>query len=138
MEVTEARKNTRLPSSAGEQPISIGSLSNIPSTWNLDGMKNGSIATQGAASNSMQGVAPMSNVCMLHHTNNGHKTSIHLSIVVSNEGHKIVKHLGNMDMMSHEHGKRHSPAKELLDKHLGNRDMMNHEHGRDILLLRKF
>ena len=45
LEVVEARKNTKLPSSAGEKPINIGSLSNIPSTWNLDGMKNGSIAT---------------------------------------------------------------------------------------------
>ena len=67
---------------------------------------------------------------MLDHTDNGHKTSIHLSIFVSSEGHKIVKHLGNRDMMSHDYGKRHSRAKEIPDKHLGNRDMMNHDHGK--------
>ena len=78
----------------------------------------------------LQGVVPMSNVCMLDHTDNGHKTYIHLSIVVSSEGHKIVKHLGNMDMMSHDYGKRHSRAKEMPNKHLGNRDMMNHDHGK--------
>ena len=61
--------------------------------------------------NGLQGAIPMSNVCMLDHTDNGHKTSIHLSIVVASEGHKNVKHLGNRDMMSHEHGKRHSHAK---------------------------
>ena len=33
-------------------------------------------------------------------------------------------------MMSHRHGKRPSPPKEIPDKHLGNRDMMNHEHGK--------
>ena len=60
--------------------------------------------------NGLQGAIPMSNVCMLDHTDNGHNTSIHFSIVVSNEGNTIVKHLGNRDMMSHEHGKRHSPA----------------------------
>ena len=32
LEVTESRKNTILPSSTDEKPISIGSLSNIPST----------------------------------------------------------------------------------------------------------
>ena len=37
-------------------------------------------------------------------------------------------------MMSHEHGKRHSPAKEIPDKHLGNRDMMNHGHGKEYSL----
>ena len=120
MEVIESRKNTRLPSSASEQPISIGYLSKLPSTWNSDGMKNGIITTQG--------VVPMSNVRILDHTDNGNKTSIHLSIVVVSEGNKIVKNLGNNDMMSHEHGKRHSPAKEMPDKHLGNRDMMNYEH----------
>ena len=115
MEVTESRKNTRLPYSASEQPISIGYLSNLLSTWNSDGMKNGSIATQCAASNGLQGVVPMSNVCMLDHADNGHKTSIHLSTVVSSEGHKIVKHLENRDIMSHEHGKGYSHAKEMLD-----------------------
>ena len=93
-------------------------------------MKNGSIATQGSSRNGLQGSIPMSNVCMLDHIDNGHKTSIHLSIVVAKEGPKIFKHLGNKDMMSHEHGKRHSHAKEMLDKHLVNRDMMNHEHGK--------
>ena len=57
----------------------------------------------------------MSNVCMLDHTDNGHKTSINLSIVIVSEGHKNVKHLGNMDMMNHEHGKGQSPAKEMPD-----------------------
>ena len=56
--------------------------------------------------NGLQGAIPMSNVCMLDHTDNGHKTSIHLSIFVSRERHKIVKHLGNRDMMSNERGKR--------------------------------
>ena len=130
LEVVESRKNTRLPSFAGEQPISIGSLSKLPSTWNSDGMKNGSIATQGATSNGMQGAIPMSNVCMLDHTDNENKTSIHLSIVVFSEGKKIVKHLRNRDMMSHEHGKTHSPSNDMPNKHLGNRDMMNHEHGK--------
>ena len=45
LEYAEAKPNSRLPSFAGEQPISIGSLSKLPSTWNSDGMKNGSIAT---------------------------------------------------------------------------------------------
>ena len=45
LEYAEARPNSRLPSFAGEQPLSIGSLSKIPSIWNSDGMKNGSIAT---------------------------------------------------------------------------------------------
>ena len=45
LEYVEARPNSRLPSFAGEKPISIGSLSKLPSTWNSDGMKNGSIAT---------------------------------------------------------------------------------------------
>ena len=84
LEVAEARKNTRIPSSAGEQTIRIGSLSKLPSIWNSDGMKNGSIATQGAASNGLQGVAPMSNVSMLDHTDNGHKTSIHLLLFLVN------------------------------------------------------
>ena len=60
--------------------------------------------------NGLQGAIPMSNVCMLDHTDNRRKTSIHLTIFVPNEGHKIVKYLGNRDMMSHEHGKRHSPT----------------------------
>ena len=93
-------------------------------------MKSGSIDTQGAATNGPQSDVPMSNVCMLDHTDNGHKNSIHLSIFVASEGHKIVKHLGNKDMMSHDYGKRHSRAKEMPDKHLGNRDMMNHDHGK--------
>jgi len=83
-------------------------------------MKNGSIATEGATSNGLKGVVLMSNVYMLDpgannehnmakelvdNTDNGHKNSIHLSNVVANEGHKIVRHLGNGDMMNHEHGK---------------------------------
>ena len=85
----------------------------------------------------LQGVVPMSNVCMLDHNCNGHMTYINFCIFVSSEGHKIVKHLGNMDMMSHEHGKRHSHAKEMLDKHLVNRDMMNHEHGKGYSLAKE-
>ena len=110
LEVAEVRQNTRIPSSACEQPISIGSLSNLPPTWNSDGMKSGSIATQGAATNGPQSDVPMSNVYMLDHIDNGHKTSIHLSIFVASEWNKNVKHLGNRDMMSHEHGKVHSPT----------------------------
>jgi len=44
-----------------------------------------------------------------------HKASIHLSNSVAIEGHKIVKVSENGDIMNHEHGKRHSPVKEMPD-----------------------
>lgn len=129
-DVAEVRHNTRLPS-AGEQPVSIGSLSKLTSTWNSDVMNKRSMATKGAASNGLQGVAPISNVCMLDpgadnehkmakdsvdNTDNEHKTSIHLSNGVASEGHKIVEPLENGDMMNHEHGKGHFPSKEMADR----------------------
>lgn len=112
------------------QTVSFGSLSKLPSTWNSDGIKKGSMVTQGVASNGLQDVAPISSVCRLDpgadnehkmannsvdNTDNEHKTSIHLSNSVASEGHKIVKLLENGDIMNHEHGKRHSPAKEMPD-----------------------
>lgn len=140
LEVAEARHKTRLSSSAGEQPVSIGSLSKLPSTWNSDGMKNGSMATQVAASNGLQGVAPMNNVNMLDpgadnehriakdsvgSTDNGHKTSVHLTNSVSSGGQKIVEHLENGDTMNHEHGKGYSLAKEMPDCKIINQGAAN-------------
>jgi hypothetical protein len=61
----DAKHNIMLPSFVGELPIHIGSFSKLPSTWNLYGIKKGSIGTQGAPRNELQGVAPISNVCML-------------------------------------------------------------------------
>lgn len=142
-DVAEPRHNRRLPFSASEQPVSFEYLSKLPSTWNSDGIKKGSMVTQGVASNGLQDVAPISN-CRLDpgadnehkmatdsvdntdnehkmvkdsvdNTDCEHKASIHLSNSVAIEGHKIVKVSENGDIMNHELGKRHSPVKEMPD-----------------------